>query len=175
MSPYQQSANGHFPFGDSGTSGASGSAILIVSSRTTRKSSPLFELKAPTTFSHTINRGRINLPVRPRPASASLISFMILICSINRPLRFPAKPARFPATDRSWLTRRTSNDHIHGGQPVPVQRCDVSKMFHLNHLLVLLQWVQGEPPISSFMPRPPYSEPSSNWLGQQRAVASTRL
>ena len=32
-------------------------------------------------------------------------NIMILICSINRPLRSPARPALFPATDRSWLTR----------------------------------------------------------------------
>ena len=41
-------------------------------------------------------------PVRPFLLSASLISFTMRTCSINRPLRAPAKPARFPAMDRSW-------------------------------------------------------------------------
>ena len=37
-----------------------GAAIRTVSSRTIRKSSPSAELKAPGTFSHTMNLGRIN-------------------------------------------------------------------------------------------------------------------
>lgn len=35
----------------------------------------------------------------PRCMSAALISFITLTCSINRPERAPAKPARAPATD----------------------------------------------------------------------------
>lgn len=81
-----------------------GSAIRTVSSRTMRKSSPLrLPLEnAPGTFSQHMIRGRIDKPVRPLFLSASLISFMILICSIKRPERSPANPARAPATDRSW-------------------------------------------------------------------------
>ena len=68
--------------------------IRTISSRTIRKSSPFgvpLE-KAPGTFSHTINRGRISRAARPRCLSASLISFTIRTCSIKRPERSPERP-----------------------------------------------------------------------------------
>ena len=59
-SPITAPAGYHFPFGGRGTAQA-GAAIRTVSSRTIRKSSPPAELKAPGTFSHTMNLGRIRL------------------------------------------------------------------------------------------------------------------
>ena len=81
-----------------------GALIRTISSRTMRKSSPLGSPleKAPGTFSQTIYRGRTDRPVRPCSRSASLISFTIRHCSINRPERAPASPALAPATLRSW-------------------------------------------------------------------------
>ena len=78
--------------------------ILQISSRTIRKSSPFGEpeLNAPGTFSHARKRGRIKRAVLPLWTSAALISFTILICSMNRPERAPARPERGPATLRSW-------------------------------------------------------------------------
>lgn len=75
-----------------------------ISSNTIRKSSPLGDplLNAPGTFSQQNQRGRISIPVRPRSRSAVLISFTIRICSIKSPERAPDKPARVPATLRSW-------------------------------------------------------------------------
>lgn len=78
--------------------------IRTISSRTIRKSSPLgcpLE-NAPGTFSQHKNLGRTEMPARPRSKSAHLISFVILVCSKNKPERAPANPARAPATDRSW-------------------------------------------------------------------------
>lgn len=68
-----------------------------------RKSSPFRSPleKAPGTFSHTINRGRIWIPARPRDLSAFRISFTSLTCSIKRPERAPDNPALAPATDKS--------------------------------------------------------------------------
>lgn len=82
---------------------ASGSQILTNSSRTILKSSPLLELNAPMTFSQIANLGY-------SPFVASLISLMILMASINRPLRVVSsspfsscfKPALLPAIDKSW-------------------------------------------------------------------------
>ena len=96
----------HLPAGGRGTD-RERSAIRHVSSRTARKSSPLEDEKAPGTFSHTMNRGIIPqglavLLPRFLLASVCLISFMIRICSIKRPERSPASPARFPAMLRSW-------------------------------------------------------------------------
>ncbi len=69
-----------------------------------RKSSPFGcpLLKTPGTFSQHIYLGRTARAVLPLFLSASLISFTIRICSINRPERSPSKPALAPATDRSW-------------------------------------------------------------------------
>lgn len=61
----------------------------------------LFSQERVAPFSQHMNRGRTWIPVRPRKTSASRISFMILICSINRPERSPASPALAPATDKS--------------------------------------------------------------------------
>lgn len=74
------------------------------SSRTIRKSSPFgFPLEnAPGTFSQMKSRGRINSSAIPVRLSAFRISFVIRICSMKRPERAPARPARVPATDRSW-------------------------------------------------------------------------
>ena len=95
---------------------ASFSTILAVSSSTHLKSSPLFELKAPGTFSHTMNRGlrsRIS-SFAPRTRNCLIHSFLnsftILICSINNPERVVSSsplsecfnPALFPATLKSW-------------------------------------------------------------------------
>nr|DAI56674.1 MAG TPA: hypothetical protein [Caudoviricetes sp.] len=44
-----------------------------------------------------MNRGLMLLPVLPSALSLSLISFTILICSLNRLLRDPSKPSLFPA------------------------------------------------------------------------------
>ena len=69
----------------------------------------LFSQERVAPFSQHMNRGRTWIPVRPRKTSASRISFMILICSINRPERSPASPALAPATDKSWLFRIRNN------------------------------------------------------------------
>lgn len=76
----------------------------MISSRTIRKSSPFGSPleNAPGTFSQQRNLGRTKMPDRPRSISAFLISFVIRVCSINRPERAPANPARAPATDKSW-------------------------------------------------------------------------
>jgi len=78
--------------------------IRMISSRTIRKSSPFGSPleNAPGTFSQHINLGRTKIPDRPRSISAFLISFVIRVCSIKRPERAPANPARAPATDKSW-------------------------------------------------------------------------
>ena len=94
-------ASGH-PYLGLEIAGVSGWMILSVSWRTAPKSSPLLELKAPGTFSHTIHLGRMRGPVRPLAASAHLISFITLSCSIKSPERSPASPARLPAIERSW-------------------------------------------------------------------------
>ena len=117
---------------------ASGSATLMISSMTAAKSEPLgFPLlNAPGTFSHTMYLGRTAQAVRPRFLSRSLISFTIRICSINRPDRSPARPARFPATERSW----------HGEPPVITSTTGTSyplifvispKCFIFHHLPIL--------------------------------------
>lgn len=80
-----------------------GSTILISSSRTTRKSSPWLLLNAPGTFSQRAKLGYFP-PVAPR------ISFMIRTASMKSPLRVVSssplasclRPARFPATLKSW-------------------------------------------------------------------------
>ena len=90
------------PFAGTSILGASGSTRRIVSSSTAAKSRPLLLLSAPGTFSHTMYLGRISSPDRPSCLSCSRISFITLICSINRPLRAPARPARLPAMLRSW-------------------------------------------------------------------------
>ncbi len=81
-----------------------GKQTRMISSNTIRKSSyfgvPLE--KAPGTFSQHRNLGRTKIPDRPRSISAFLISFVMRICSMNKPERAPAKPARAPATDKSW-------------------------------------------------------------------------
>jgi hypothetical protein len=61
---------------------------------TTWKSAPCALDKAPGTFSQ-------RAILEYRPLVFLLISFMILIASINNPDRSPANPARFPATDKS--------------------------------------------------------------------------
>ena len=73
------------------------------SSQTMRKSSPLLLLKAPGTFSQSAKRGYF-------PSVAVLISLIILTASMKSPLRVVSsspfascfKPARLPATDKSW-------------------------------------------------------------------------
>ena len=97
------------PFSGTSISGASGSAMRMASSRTAAKSFPPLELKAPGTFSQTIYRGRTNSPVRPLAMSCAFISLIIRICSMYRPERAPASPARFPAMERSWLSRIRNN------------------------------------------------------------------
>lgn len=99
--PMRHPLFGH-PFLGTGIGGASGSMMWIVSSRTAAKSLPLWLEKAPGTFSQTMYLGRTYRPVRPVDLSRSLISFMILIRSMNNPDRSPCKPARFPAMLRSW-------------------------------------------------------------------------
>lgn len=47
-------------------------------------------------------RGRTSSPVRPMLLSCSLISLTIRICSMYKPERAPARPARFPAMLKSW-------------------------------------------------------------------------
>jgi len=59
---------------------------------TTAKSRPRLLLNAPGTFSQMSHRA-------PQKCRAAL---KILICSWKRPERSPARPLRFPATDRSW-------------------------------------------------------------------------
>ena len=78
--------------------------IRTISSRTIRKSSPFGSPleNAPGTFSQQRNLGRTKIPDRPRSISAFLISFVIRVCSINRPDLEPDKPALAPATERSW-------------------------------------------------------------------------
>src|SRR5699024_7000804 len=63
-------------------------------SMTLLKSSPLFEEKAPQTFSHTAYLGY-------SPFVLHLISFIIRIASLNKEDLLPSSPARFPAIDRS--------------------------------------------------------------------------
>jgi len=99
--PERHPACGHPPSG-TGTAGASLQTMRTVSSRTAAKSFPPLELNAPGTFSQTMNLGRTNSPALPRRTSSLRISFMTLICSMNRPDRAPARPALFPATERSW-------------------------------------------------------------------------
>lgn len=88
----------HLPFGGSGIT-AFGSTILAISSRTRRKSSPLWLLKAPTTFSHTMYRG---LAVPEADSLCSLISLTSRVCSKKRTDRFPSNPALDPAILTSW-------------------------------------------------------------------------
>lgn len=81
-----------------------GKQTRMISSNTIRKSSYLgvpLE-KAPGTFSQHRNLGRTKIPDRPRNISAFRISFVMRICSMNKPERAPANPARAPATDKSW-------------------------------------------------------------------------
>ena len=62
----------------------------------------LFSQERVAPFSQHNILGRTWMPVRPRSISASLISLTILICSMKRPLRAPARPALLPAaTDKS--------------------------------------------------------------------------
>lgn len=91
----------HLPLSGRGTSGASGSAMRTISVRTAWKSAPPFELKAPGTFSHTMNLGLANRISTSAPV-AFRISFTIRICSIKSPDRSPSSPALFPATLKSW-------------------------------------------------------------------------
>lgn len=82
-----------------------GSAMRTASSSTAPKSpNPSLKLllNAPGTFSQTIYRGRTSSPVRPMLLSCSLISLTIRICSMYKPERAPARPARFPAMLKSW-------------------------------------------------------------------------
>ena len=66
-----------------------------ISLMTVAKSPPLFEERAPATFSQTVHRGKV-------PFVTSRISLIIRIASWNKPDLEPSKPARFPATDKSW-------------------------------------------------------------------------
>ena len=76
--------------------------MRTISSMTARKSSPSALLKAPGTFAQMRYRGRIRLAGIRRCSYAFLISFAILVCSMNSPDRSPARPRRAPATDKSW-------------------------------------------------------------------------
>ena len=71
-----------------------GTQIWQISSRTTRKSSPLLLEKAPGTFSKTIYDGYF-------PFVLCLISFITRIAWWNRPDCFPSNPSRLPAMERS--------------------------------------------------------------------------
>lgn len=97
--PMRHPLVGHFA--GVGIEGACGSTILTASSSTAAKSFPPLLLKAPGTFSQTIQRGRTIAPVRPLLTSFCLNSFMHRICSMYKPERSPASPALFPATERS--------------------------------------------------------------------------
>ena len=134
-------AVGH-PFLGTETAGTCGSAILIVSWRTAPKSYPLLELKAPGTFSQTIQRGRMSVPVLPLAASAHLISFIILICSIKSPDRSPARPARLPATDKSW-------------QGLPPMMTLTGSTIEPLICVISPKCFNGEPPIFSQFPQTP--------------------
>ena len=105
-SPSMVPADSHRPAGGPGTDREL-SAIRHVSSSTARKSLSPADEKAPGTFSHTMNRGRMgrvsSAPFsRFRFSSACLISLIIRICSMNRPECSPASPALFPAKLKSW-------------------------------------------------------------------------
>ena len=108
---------------------AAGSAIFAVSSRTAWKSADLLLLSAPTTFSRTMYRGRVNRPLLPRSASACLISFMILICSINSPLRSSVSPCRFPAMLSPWQGEPPITTST-GGRGVAVYGGYIAQVFH---------------------------------------------
>ena len=98
------------------------SLIRASSSRTARKSSPLFELNAPGTFSQTAYLGYF-------PFVASLISLIMRTASIKRPLRSPLKAGTF-ASDRKVLTWTAECDHINRWGAEAVHFCNVAKMFH---------------------------------------------
>ena len=160
--------------------------IRTISSRTMRKSSPFgvpLE-KAPGTFSHNKNRGRTWRSAGCRCFSAFLISFTILICSINKPERAPERPARFPATDKSWQGEPPQMIST-GGSSAPWSfvisptwimsgnRCLVTSMgkasISLAHTGMIPLWTaaKGNPPIpSNKLPRvsvliwPPPGPPS---------------
>ena len=107
-SPMTHPAVLHLPFGGSGIT-AFGSTILAISSRTRRKSSPLWPLKAPTTFSHTMYRG---LAVPEAASLCSLISLTSRVCSKKRTDRFPSNPAFVPAgLCRKWTGSQCDTSH----------------------------------------------------------------
>ena len=86
--------------------------ILMNSSRTIRKSSPLLELNAPGTFSQTMYLGRIAIPALPLCTSASLNSFTHRICSMKRPERSSASPF-FLSRLAQALAWAASCHHVH--------------------------------------------------------------
>ena len=144
----------------------------------------LFSQERVTPFSHNKNRGRTWRSAGCRCFSAFLISFTILICSINKPERAPERPARFPATDKSWQGEPPQMIST-GGSSAPWSfvisptwimsgnRCLVTSMgkasISLAHTGMIPLWTaaKGNPPIpSNKLPRvsvliwPPPGPPS---------------